>query len=92
MKPCNHFEKRRQQRAIPLAIIELLHRFGTEKHDGHGGIKTFFNHASIKKMKKELGSNFVGQISKFLRAYIVENTSNGQIITTGWRYEHIKHR
>lgn len=92
MKTSKHFEKRKQERCIPLGIIDYLYQFGAEEHDGHGGIKRFFNHTSRKKMKKELGSNFVNQMSKFLRAYIVESTSNGQIITAGWRYEHIKHR
>ena len=92
MTSSKHFEKRCQQRCIPPVIVDYLYQFGAEEHDGHGGIIKYFDHSSTKKMNKTRGSNFVGQISKFLRAYIVESISNGQIITTGWRYEHIKHR
>lgn len=92
MKTSKHFDERRQQRCIPPAIVDYLYQFGKEEHDGHGGIRKYFDHTSIKKMSKTLGSNFVSQISKFLRVYIVESTFNGQIITAGWRYEKFKHR
>jgi len=89
MKNTNHSQVRCQQRAIPLAIVQYLQDFGQETYDGHGAVKRYFDHNSIKKMRKLLGSNFVGLISKFLNAYLVESVDNGKIITVGWRNERV---
>jgi hypothetical protein len=89
MQSTYHFERRCQQRGIPLQVIQYLQDFGQEEYDSHGAIKKYFGHQSVKAMRRSLGANFVGLISKFLNAYLVESVETGQIITVGWRTERV---
>ena len=86
----NHSQLRNQQRCIPPIIHDWLSNFGEERYDGHGGIKIFFSQKSIKRMGKEFGHNFVCENKKYFSIYRVESSSDGTVITTGWKTKRFK--
>ena len=90
MKQSKHCSVRNQQRCIPPIVHDWLSTYGVKSFDGHGGIKVYFAHKSIKKMEKDFGSNFVSQIKKYLNVYRDESAKDGTAITTGWRNKRIK--
>ena len=57
-----HAELRAQQRGIPPLVDELLDRYGTEQHDGHGAVVLYFDRTSIRTMERELGHRPVASL------------------------------
>jgi len=92
MNATRHAENRAQQRAIPPLVDRLLDEFGDEQHDGHGCIRVFFSHASIRRMERAYGRQPVGLFKRYLHAYKVESLSDGAVITRGWRTERQRRR
>jgi hypothetical protein len=82
-----HARVRAQQRAIPPLVDRLLDEFGEEEHDGHGAIRVYFSHASVRRMEREFGRRPAGLFERYLHAYKVEST-DGTVITRGWRTGH----
>ncbi len=80
-----HAERRTQQRAIPPLVDRLLDEFGDEEYDGHGCIRLFFSHLSVRKMKRALGQQPVGLLQRYLHAYKVVSNGTGATVTRGWR-------
>lgn len=87
-----HANHRAQKRAIPPLVDRLLDEFGEEEHDGHGCIRVFFSHRSIRKMEQALGQQPVGLFKRYLRAYKVESVDNGVVVTRGWRTRRMRRR
>jgi len=85
-----HASIRCQQRCIPPLINQWLSDFGAKEHDGHGCVKRFFNKQSIKRLKKEFGSEPVKLLSKYLNAYQVEVYESDNIVTSGYLTKRIK--
>lgn len=79
-----HYKQRLSQRCIPPVVDLWLNRFGKEEFDGHGGVRVYFNHQSVKKMEREFGRHFVRENAKYLNAYKVESSRDGCAITSGW--------
>jgi len=88
----NHAAIRSQQRCIPPVVDQWLDDFGEEQYDGHGAIKRYFGRNSVAKMKREFGAQFVRHNLKWLRAYRVEDASNGTKITCGWLHQRVRRR
>lgn len=88
----HHAERRAQQRAIPPLVDRLLDEFGEEQYDGHGGIRVFFNHRSVRRMKKVLGQQPVALFRRYLLAYKVVSSRDGAVITRGWRTGRMRRR
>lgn len=86
----NHALQRSQQRCIPPVVHQWLTVYGEEYFDGHGGIRVFFSSKSKRKMEQELGRHFVRENQKYLKAYRVESSSDGTIITCGWKSGRLK--
>lgn len=86
-----HAQIRAQQRAIPPLVDRLLDEFGEEEHDGHGAIRVYFSRASVRRMERALGGHAITLFQRFLRAYKVESTE-GQVVTRGWRTGHLRRR
>ena len=80
----HHATVRVQQRAIPPVILQWLADYGTESHDGRGGIKRFFDHRSRKRLAREVGSTVIRRLESYLDTYLVE-TIDGTVITAGHR-------
>ena len=85
MLQTKHAEVRAKQRAIPPLVDRLLDEFGEEQHDGHGCIRMFFSHRSIRRMEQALGHQPVTLFKRYLHAYKVERVSDGAVVTRGWR-------
>ncbi len=86
---CNrHFESRAQQRAIPRAIQMWLVYFGEEAYDHHGATVYYFSKRSKRMLEQQMGRHFIQQNQKYLNAYMVTST-DGELITTGWRTKRI---
>lgn len=90
--PTRHAEIRAQQRAFHPFVDRLLDEFGEEEHDGHGCIRVFFSHRSVKKMERAFGQQPVGMFKRYLHAYKIESCSNGAVVTRGWRTERLRRR
>jgi len=69
-------------------VDRLLDEFGEEQHDGHGAIRVFFSHRSVRRMERALSHQPVTLLDRYLNAYKVE-TMDGTTITTGWRTKRI---
>ena len=89
MNQTTHCQVRAQQRCLPPIIHQWLNEFGDEAYDGHGGVRVFFSHRSIRAMERVLGRHFVRQNQKYLQAYRVESSHDGQVITAGWRVQRL---
>jgi hypothetical protein len=92
MASTKHAAVRAQQRAIPPFVDRLLDEFGEEEHDGHGCIRVFFSHNSIRRMERALGHQPVTLFKRYLHAYKVESGDTGATITRGWRTARIRRR
>lgn len=86
-----HSSVRAQQRAIPPFVDRLLDEFGEELHDGHGAVRVFFSHRSVRRMEQALGHQPVTMFKRYLSAYKVE-TTDGTTVTKGWRTTRIRRR
>jgi hypothetical protein len=86
-----HSSERAQQRAIPPFVDRLLDEFGEELHDGHGAVRVFFSHRSVRRMEQALGHQPVTMFKRYFSAYKVE-TTDGTTITKGWRTTRIRRR
>lgn len=92
MNATKHAKARAQQRAIPLIVHRLLDEFGEEEHDGHGAIRVYFSHRSVRKMEQAFGRQPVRLLKRYLHAYKVESSDNGATITNGWQMKHLRRR
>ena len=92
MRRTKHAAVRAQQRGIPPLVDRLLDEFGEEEHDGHGFIRLFFSHRSIRAMERSLGRQPVGLLERYLHAYKIESCADGATITKGWRTCRIRRR
>lgn len=86
-----HASLRAQQRAIPPFVDRLLDEFGEEQYDGHGCIRTYFSHRSIKNMQKAFGHQPAGLLKRYTRAFKVEST-DGIVVTRGWHTSRLLRR
>ena len=80
-----HASIRAQQRCIPPLVDRLLNEFGEEEHDGHGYMRLYFSHGSIREMERVLGHQPVCLFKRYLHAYKIESCEDGATITIGWR-------
>jgi hypothetical protein len=80
-----HAEIRGQQRGIPPLVDRWLDEFGELEHDGHGYIRLYFSHRSIREMERSLGCQPVAIFKRYLRAYKIESCADGVTVTKGWR-------
>lgn len=87
-----HAKQRAQQRCIPPLIDEWLERFGEENYDGHGGIRRYFSHRSVRAMQREFGREPVRRMSDYLNVYKVESTRDGGTITIGYRNKRLNRK
>jgi hypothetical protein len=83
-----HAEMRRQQRAISPFVVSLLRDYGVGmRHDG--AEVRFFDKASRRRVRSELGIRIYAAIEPQLDAYAVLS-AEGTLITTAWRLKRLK--
>lgn len=85
MTETRHAAARAQQRALPPFVDFLLDEFGEELHDGHGAVRIYFSHKSVRRMEQAFGHQPVTLFKRYFRAYKVESLLDGCVIKRGWR-------
>ena len=85
MSQAKHAQIRAQQRGIPPFVDRWLDEFGEVEHDGHGFMRLYFSHRSMREMERSLGSLPVALFKRYIRAYKIESRADGVTITKSWR-------
>ena len=84
-----HAKIRMQQRAISEDMLESLLDFGQVKFNGQGTEILTFPKKVVKHLKKELNHKVFMKIERHLNLYAIMST-NGELITTGYRTKRLK--
>lgn len=87
----SHARVRTQQRCIPPLILDWLQLYGQRQHDGRGAEIIYFDKSSRKMLASAVGGTVVQRVESLLDAYIVLS-SDGNLITAGWRNKSVLHR
>jgi len=83
-----HGAVRVQQRALPPLVLDWLHTYGHEHHDGHGAMILFFDKPARRRLERAVGREPVRRMKQWLNAYAVVS-GEGQVITAGHRFRRI---
>jgi hypothetical protein len=83
-----HAQQRAQQRGVPPLVMHWLLDYGEEDFDGRGGVVRYFSSRSIRQLERDVGQTPLRRMWEFLRCYLVQASSGGQVITVGKRYRH----
>lgn len=86
----DHARIRRQQRAIPLLMVDLLHRFGSQEPAGDGTTKLFFDKPARRRVMAFAGP-LAAAIEKHLDIYVVMSASEC-VVTAAHRTARIRRR
>lgn len=84
----SHANKRLQQRCLPPLVVDWLHQFGHEQHDGRGAIILHFDKPAQRRLERAVGREPVRRMKQWLNAYVVV-TTDGEIITAGYRFRRV---
>ena len=85
----HHAQIRMQQRAITADMLESLLDFGQVKFNGQGTEILTFPKKVVKNLKKELDHKVFMKIERHLNLYAIMS-SDGELITTGYRTKRLK--
>jgi len=88
MNLTHHASVRRQQRAIPELVIDLLLQFGKQESAGQGTTKYFLDGASRRKIIAYAGP-LARSLEEHLNLYVVVGENNA-IVTVAHRIDRIK--
>ena len=84
-----HAKVRMQQRAISEDMLESLLDFGQVKFNGQGTEILTFPKRVVRHLKKELDHKVFMKIERHLNLYAIMS-SDGELITTGYRTKRLK--
>ena len=85
----HHAQIRMQQRAITADMLESILDFGQVKFNGQGTEILTFPKKVVKHLKKELNHKVFMKIERHLNLYAIMS-SDGELITTGYRTKRLK--
>jgi hypothetical protein len=85
----HHAQIRMQQRAITADMLESLLDFGQVKFNVQGTEILTFPKKVVKHLKKELNHKVFMKIERHLNLYAIMS-SDGELITTGYRTKRLK--
>ena len=85
----HHAQIRMQQRAITADMLESLLDFGQVRFNGQGTEILTFPKKVVKHFKKELNHKVFMKIERHLNLYAIMS-SDGELITTGYRTKRLK--
>jgi len=85
----HHAQIRMQQRAITADMLESLLNFGQVKFNGQGTEILTFPKKVVKHLRKELNHKVFMKIERHLNLYAIMS-SDGELITTGYRTKRLK--
>lgn len=83
-----HAAARMQQRAIPLAAIDLLLDYGASTRS-RGAENFFFDKAARRRVAEDLGNFESRRVARLLNAYAVVS-DDGTLITAAWRTRRLR--
>lgn len=84
-KASQHAAKRLQQRGISSSCVSLILAFGSQEHDGQGGIRYLMTASAMEKLYATLGRT--QQIASLADQYAVVSAADNTVITVGHRYQ-----
>lgn len=87
-----HAAIRAQQRGIPPLIDQWLDAYGEPVYDGRGAMQFVFTRKSVRRMEREFGREPMRRMHEYMNAYKVVDSRDGQCITIGRRYKHIRRK
>lgn len=79
-----HATARRQQRGIPIELLELLVTYGEECHDGHGARVLGFSRRTRLRLRRDLGDKVYARWESRLNVYAVVSGDEA-LVTVGHR-------
>lgn len=85
-----HAAARLRQRALPPLVLDWLHQFGHEHHDGRGGVILHFDKPARRRLERAVGREPVRRMKQWLNAYAVLGR-DGALITAGHRFKRLRH-
>ena len=85
-----HAAARVQQRALPPLVLDWLHTYGREHHDGRGATVLFFDKPARRRLERGVGREPVRRMKQWLNTYAVVG-GDGQVVTAGHRFKRIRH-
>lgn len=85
-----HAQIRAQQRAVPMAIIDILMRYGVRSSANHGCKIVYLSNKSMRRIHYELSDDLCKVIEKKRDCYLVV-ASDGSVVTVGHRHKRILH-
>lgn len=88
MDMTKHADLRRQQRAIPPLLLDILLQFGTNKPSGDGTTKVFFDKTARRRVNTYAGP-LAGMLQEHLDLYAVVSSDN-KVVTVAHRAERIR--
>ena len=90
MKMTTHAANQVTSRRIPLQIIELVHYFGAETYDHHGGVIRFLDKKAMKRLGAEGALADLQLARQYRDVYLVESSNEHTLISAGYRYKRIR--
>lgn len=85
-----HATNRMENRAIPPLLVDLLYRYGSEKHQC-GSTVLFFDRRARKRAHRAL-KDALDRFEKLNDAYVVAAGDSGDVITVGHRLERLRNK
>lgn len=78
----HHARHRAEQRAVPSPVIRLILDYGECRDAGNGAWKFALSKASLRALRRDLGSRIPCHLEHFRKAYVVAN--KGRVITVAF--------
>jgi hypothetical protein len=83
-----HAQERKQQRGIPMEVLEVLLEFG-EVRSRHGADVVYMTKRTRAEARRSLGRLAYSRVADRLKVYAVQGL-DGQIVTCGKRLRRLK--
>jgi hypothetical protein len=83
----SHARARQQQRGVSTEIQRWLIDYGDKTYDGHGAVLRYFSKRSLKRVVDTIGTDAVRRHHEDLRCYLVQDATDGCVITVGKRFK-----
>lgn len=82
-----HAQSRMQQRGIGPEQIERVLHYGRERHDRHGAMIVYLDHAARRRLAREVKASRA-ELDALAGVYVV--LAEGRVATVGHRYRRIR--
>jgi hypothetical protein len=83
-----HARSRMQQRGIAPQLLDCLLRYGSERHDRHGGVIVTLDRSARRRLARERRAS-PAELDRLRGLYAV--LAGGAVATVGHRYRRLRH-